>query len=123
MDKMDDQTIPPNGLVVEMRKLRRSIRPDQLRPHGAGLGVGIHVAHHRCEGIAHHFGIRVQEQEISAPSEGQALGKGQKLGLIRFGSRVDLFMPPSSVTILVKKGDRLRAGVTRIAEVCDGRVE
>jgi len=56
-------------------------------------------------------------------SEGQALGKGQKLGLIRFGSRVDVFMPPSSVTILVKKGDRLRAGVTRIAEVCDGRVE
>ena len=56
-------------------------------------------------------------------SEGQALGKGQKLGLIRFGSRVDVFLPPSSVTILVKKGDRLRAGVTRIAEVCDGRVE
>ena len=56
-------------------------------------------------------------------SEGQALGKGQTLGLIRFGSRVDVFMPPSSVTILVKKGDRLRAGVTRIAEVCDGRVE
>jgi phosphatidylserine decarboxylase len=55
--------------------------------------------------------------------EGQSLGKGQKLGLIRFGSRVDLIMPPSSVKILVKKGDRLRAGVSRIAEVCDGRLE
>ncbi|HJX04202.1 MAG TPA: phosphatidylserine decarboxylase [Thermoplasmata archaeon] len=56
-------------------------------------------------------------------SEGESLGKGQKLGLIRFGSRVDVFMPPSTVKILVKKGDKLRAGVTRIAEVCDGRVE
>jgi len=56
-------------------------------------------------------------------SEGESLGKGQKLGLIRFGSRVDVFMPPSTVRILVKKGDKLRAGVTRIAEVCDGRVE
>jgi len=56
-------------------------------------------------------------------SEGQSLGKGQKLGLIRFGSRVDLFLPKSSVRILVRKGDKLRAGVTRIAEVCDGPVE
>lgn len=56
-------------------------------------------------------------------SEGESLGKGQKLGLIRFGSRVDLFMPPSSVRILVKKGDKLKAGVTRIAEVRDGSVE
>jgi phosphatidylserine decarboxylase len=55
-------------------------------------------------------------------SEGESLGKGQKLGLIRFGSRVDVFMPPSAVRILVKKGDKLKAGVTRIAEVCNGCV-
>jgi phosphatidylserine decarboxylase len=56
-------------------------------------------------------------------SEGQPLGKGQKLGLIRFGSRVDLFLPPSAVRIVVKKGQKLRAGTTCIAEVCDGGVE
>ena len=55
--------------------------------------------------------------------EGQSLGKGQKLGLIRFGSRVDVFMPPGSVRITVNMGDRLKAGVTRIAEVSDGRLE
>jgi phosphatidylserine decarboxylase len=54
---------------------------------------------------------------------GQSLGKGEKLSLIRFGSRVDLFLPPSSVKILVRKGDRLKGGVTRIAEVRDGRLE
>jgi len=54
---------------------------------------------------------------------GQNLRKGEKLSLIRFGSRVDLFLPPSSVDILVSKGDRLRGGVTRIAEVRDGRME
>jgi phosphatidylserine decarboxylase len=54
---------------------------------------------------------------------GQNLSKGEKLSLIRFGSRVDLFLPPSSVSILVRKGDRLRGGVTRIAEVRDGRLE
>jgi phosphatidylserine decarboxylase len=54
---------------------------------------------------------------------GQNLGKGERLSLIRFGSRVDLFLPPSSVRILVKRGDRLRGGVTRIAEALDGSVE
>jgi phosphatidylserine decarboxylase len=54
---------------------------------------------------------------------GQNLSKGEKLSLIRFGSRVDLFLPASSVDILVRKGDRLKGGVTRIAEVRHGRVE
>lgn len=60
---------------------------------------------------------------VSYVSEGESLGKGQKLGLIRFGSRVDVFLPPTAFVITVRKGDKLRAGVTRIAEVCDGRVE
>jgi phosphatidylserine decarboxylase len=53
---------------------------------------------------------------------GQTIVKGQKIGLIRFGSRVDVFLPPST-TIAVAKGDRVRAGVTTIAGVTDGLVE
>jgi len=53
---------------------------------------------------------------------GQTIAKGQKLGLIRFGSRVDVFLPPSA-TIAVAKGDKVLAGVTTIAGVTDGRVE
>jgi len=55
--------------------------------------------------------------------QGQELGKGTKISLIRFGSRVDLYLPPASVRIVVEKGQKLRAGVTCIAEVCDGCVE
>ncbi len=55
--------------------------------------------------------------------QGQALGKGTKISLIRFGSRVDVYLPPSSVRIVVEEGQKLRAGVTSIAEVCDGGVE
>jgi phosphatidylserine decarboxylase len=55
--------------------------------------------------------------------EGQTVEKGAKLSLIRFGSRVDLRLPPSSVRILATEGQRVRAGVTPIAEVLDGSVE
>lgn len=56
-------------------------------------------------------------------ADGQRVGKGEKLGLIRFGSRVDVYLPPSAISILVKEGQRLRAGVTSIAEVRHGSVE
>lgn len=54
---------------------------------------------------------------------GQTVAKGDKLGLIRFGSRVDLYLPVEKIRILVRRGDRLRAGVTMIAEVSDGLME
>ena len=45
--------------------------------------------------------------------EGMQIQKGERFGLIKFGSRLEVFMPPDS-TIHVKVGDRVRAGETRI---------
>jgi phosphatidylserine decarboxylase len=42
-------------------------------------------------------------------SEGDIVRKGQRVGMIRFGSRVDVYMP-ASTTLRVKKGDKVRAG-------------
>ena len=38
---------------------------------------------------------------------------GQRFGLIRFGSRLEVYLPPES-TIIVKKGDKVKAGKTII---------
>jgi phosphatidylserine decarboxylase len=46
--------------------------------------------------------------------EGDVLRRGEKFGLIKFGSRTDLLMP-GSVEILVKVGDRVRGGESMIA--------
>lgn len=43
--------------------------------------------------------------------EGDAVAKGQRLGLICFGSRVDLYLPEDS-KISVKLNDRVKAGET-----------
>lgn len=46
-------------------------------------------------------------------SEGDSVGMGERLGLIRFGSRVDLYLPPETeIGVLV--GDKVKAGVTVI---------
>ncbi len=46
--------------------------------------------------------------------QGQAVRRGEHLGLIKFGSRVDL-MVPESYQVLVTKGDRMRNGETQVA--------
>ena len=43
--------------------------------------------------------------------KGDLLKKGQIFGMIRFGSRVDIYLPPS-VDIKVRVGDRAKAGET-----------
>jgi phosphatidylserine decarboxylase len=46
---------------------------------------------------------------------GAVVRQSQRLGMIRFGSRVDLFLPAGTRT-LVQTGDTTRAGVTVVAE-------
>ena len=47
---------------------------------------------------------------------GDAVLRGDRIGLIRYGSRVDVFLPDDAA-ILVEKGDRVRAGESAIAEL------
>jgi phosphatidylserine decarboxylase len=48
--------------------------------------------------------------------EGQAVTAGQRFGMIRFGSRVDVYLP-AGIAPLVAVGQRAIAGETVIADV------
>lgn len=50
------------------------------------------------------------------PKAGDNLERGQRFGLIKFGSRTDILMPPD-VEIAVKIGDRVKGGETIIGKV------
>ncbi|MBI5366413.1 MAG: phosphatidylserine decarboxylase family protein [Planctomycetes bacterium] len=48
---------------------------------------------------------------------GETLAKGQRVGMIKFGSRTELIVPRSWGTrVLVKKGDTVKGGLTRLLE-------
>lgn len=51
---------------------------------------------------------------VCSLKEGDHVHRGQPMGLIKFGSRVDLLVP-ESYRILVQKGDRLKNGATPVA--------
>jgi len=46
---------------------------------------------------------------------GQRLKKGERLGIIRLGSRVDVTLPAKAVKVVVKHGQKVLAGQTTIA--------
>lgn len=53
---------------------------------------------------------------VTYARSGEHVVQGDRMGLIRFGSRVDLFVP-STATVRVRPGDLTYAGVTVVAEL------
>ena len=54
--------------------------------------------------------------------EGQVLDRGERVGLMRFGSRMDVFMPDDAV-LYVRVGDRVVGGETVLARLGPGRAQ
>jgi len=53
---------------------------------------------------------------VCYPKEGNTLVQSQRVGLIKFGSRVDIYVP-MSVEITVRKGQRVKGGETIIGRL------
>lgn len=71
----------------------------------------------------HHNGSKVLVKQIAgvlarrivcSVQPGQSLSAGERLGMIKFGSRVELFLPPDARPA-VGVGDQVRGGVTIVA--------
>jgi phosphatidylserine decarboxylase len=58
---------------------------------------------------------RIARRIVCDLREGQRVAAGQRIGLIRFGSRVDVYCPPPYVTMVVA-GQRMIGGETIIAD-------
>ncbi|MBY0371317.1 phosphatidylserine decarboxylase family protein [bacterium] len=61
----------------------------------------------------------VARRIVCYPQKGAFVTKGQRLGLIQFGSRVDVYLPPGAKP-LVHLGDRVKGGETLLAKLARG---
>jgi phosphatidylserine decarboxylase len=64
--------------------------------------------------VAQRTGLLARRIVLRAPV-GAVLAKGERFGLIRFGSRTDVYLPAAQVSAQVAPGDKVRGGVTVIA--------
>jgi len=90
---------------------------DARDPHASLLNEN------RVVGIESAEGFRVTVRQISGfiarrivgwAGQGAPLAKGERFGMIRFGSRVELFLPPGT-EIAAKVGDYAKGGETIVA--------
>jgi len=58
---------------------------------------------------------KVARKIVSYTKVGATLTRGEEFGFIKFGSRVDIFLPLET-TVLVKIGDHVKGGITDVAK-------
>jgi|SRR5690606_20438273 phosphatidylserine decarboxylase len=59
---------------------------------------------------------KVARKIVTYTQTGDQVSRGEEFGFIKFGSRVDVFLPVDS-EILVKVGDRVKGGISQIARL------
>jgi phosphatidylserine decarboxylase len=61
----------------------------------------------------------VARRVVSWKKQGETVARGERIGLVRFGSRVDLWLPESA-EIAVKVGESVKGGATIVARMQAG---
>lgn len=80
------------------------------------MSVGIESGNRRV--LVRQIAGLIARRIVTYSRVGMAVHQGERMGIIRFGSRVDVFVPPNS-RILAKVGDLTTAGTTLLAELVE----
>jgi phosphatidylserine decarboxylase len=106
---------PWRGRVVEVMRLggkhRPAYREDAERNARARITMETGLGNMTITLIT---GI-VARRALPYVKAGQVLDKGERISIIRFGSRVDLLIPSRKLVIKVRAGERVLAGTTTLA--------
>jgi phosphatidylserine decarboxylase len=93
------------------RFLNARVEKSSLENEQMSVGIESHGRRILVRQIAGLIARRI----VTYSREGQAVTQGERMGIIRFGSRVDVFVPVGS-TLRVREGDVTAAGATVMAE-------
>ncbi len=106
---------PMAGTVTSITRAGQGFRPayDRDAEHNVRLHYGLSTAIGPVEVVAM-TGI-VARRLVPFVSVGDTRAKGERLGMIVLGSRVDVFLPKDRIVPLVVPGQRVHAGATPIA--------
>lgn len=91
-----------NALKAESSELNESNTVWMNTPHGL-------VAVRQISGL-------IARRIVCCAEPGDALAQGERFGMIKFGSRTELYLPPQAV-MQVSAGDNVRAGTSIVARL------
>lgn len=85
---------------------------DKASEHNERMSLGVRASQGAI--LVRQIAGLIARRIVTDAAVGDSVSQGSRLGMIRFGSRLDTFVP-AGVELRVKPGDRTRAGVTVIA--------
>lgn len=108
-----------NRIPVEGRVTRIDYRPGKFLPAYNEASNDnemneIWIDHHGQTIVVRQVVGILARRIVCRISEGQALERGERIGLMKFGSRMDVFLP-TSADLRVSVGERVIGGVTVLA--------
>jgi phosphatidylserine decarboxylase len=115
---------PISGVLSSVRyqtgKYLNAMNPDSAERNeqnvvtllGQGPDEGVEVTFKQIAGL-------LARRIVFRYSEGQTVARGQRVGLIKFGSRVDVVFPANAI-LRVKVGERVKGGASVLAALPQG---
>jgi len=111
------QRMPLEGQVVVVEhqpgKFLQAFKPEASQVNEA-INTVIETAYGRI--LVRQIAGILARRCVNYLHAGELVFAGQRFGLIRFGSRIDLFLPPNA-QVLVAIGDQVYGGVTAVARL------
>lgn len=108
---------PVSGVVRYVNyargKFRNAVTPESSAENEQ-MSVGVEAGGQRV--LVRQIAGLIARRIITYSQEGEAVHQGERMGLIRFGSRVDVFLPEGA-TLRVRLGEQTAAGTTILAEL------
>lgn len=110
---------PFSGSVINTEH-RRGLFKSAFKPIASRVNQRVEVIMDTTFGnvALHLISGYIARRIVFHPKPGDNLSTGERIGMIRFGSRVDLFLP-DNVNLNVNLGDKVIAGETIIGEFID----
>jgi len=111
---------PISGVITSVRYQKglylNAMNPDSAERNEQNVvtvrGEGFEVTFKQIAGL-------IARRIVFNFAEGQKIARGQRVGLIKFGSRVDVIIP-STARLRVKVGERVKGGASVLASVTEG---
>jgi phosphatidylserine decarboxylase len=111
---------PIGGMITSVRYQKglylNAMNPDSAERNEQNVvtvrGEGFEVTFKQIAGL-------IARRIVFNFAEGQTIARGQRVGLIKFGSRVDVIVP-STARLRVKVGERVKGGASVLASVTAG---
>jgi phosphatidylserine decarboxylase len=112
---------PIAGRVLGMRYRRgaflNAMRPDSAQENEAlELRLEESEPPHRLIKVRQIVGA-IARRIVCWAAPGEELARGERYGMIKFGSRTEIVLPAAGTSVLVQVGDRVRGGETAVARM------